>query len=134
MVSSVIERGPFGPGGGGHGFDGGPMVLIGPAIALSLLILFAVFLVLAALVVRRRGPWARGSLMAARAGMMRPTSAETILAERFARGEIDKDEFVQRRAVLRGEPLTPPPAAATPPAPANENIPEKTERIPPTES
>lgn len=30
-------------------------------------------------------------------------SAEEILAERFARGEIDHDEFVARRAALRGK-------------------------------
>lgn len=31
-------------------------------------------------------------------------SAEGILAERFARGEIDHDEFTKRRDALRGRP------------------------------
>jgi putative membrane protein len=30
------------------------------------------------------------------------SQAEAILAERYARGEIDRDEFLERRAVLRG--------------------------------
>ena len=38
--------------------------------------------------------------------LRRPTasrsSAEQILAERFARGEIDKEEYQQRRQMLRG--------------------------------
>ena len=29
------------------------------------------------------------------------TSAEEVLADRFARGEIDEDEFVRRRSALR---------------------------------
>jgi putative membrane protein len=32
----------------------------------------------------------------------RGSSAEDILAERFARGEIDEDEYRQRRSALRG--------------------------------
>jgi putative membrane protein len=35
------------------------------------------------------------------------TSAAQILAERFARGEIDEDEFHQRMAVLRSEETYP---------------------------
>lgn len=31
-----------------------------------------------------------------------PGGAERILAERFARGEIDEDEYVRRRRTLRG--------------------------------
>ncbi len=39
---------------------------------------------------------------------------EQILAERFARGEIDEQEFRQRMAVLRGQ--APPPGSAAPPS------------------
>ena len=31
-----------------------------------------------------------------------PATPDEVLAERFARGEIDEDEFTRRRAVLRG--------------------------------
>lgn len=31
-----------------------------------------------------------------------PTGAEQVLAERFARGEIDEEEYIQRRRALRG--------------------------------
>lgn len=34
----------------------------------------------------------------------RPTRAEQILAERFARGEIDEEEYRQRLGTLRGPP------------------------------
>ncbi|MFZ4247511.1 SHOCT domain-containing protein [Streptomyces griseoincarnatus] len=33
----------------------------------------------------------------------RPPAAEQVLAERFARGEIDEDEYRRRAAVLRGD-------------------------------
>jgi putative membrane protein len=34
----------------------------------------------------------------------RPSSALRVLEERYARGEIDRDEFFERRRVLLGEP------------------------------
>jgi putative membrane protein len=40
----------------------------------------------------------------------RPSSALRVLEERYARGEIDRDEFFERRRVLLGEP----PAADNP--------------------
>jgi len=47
------------------------------------------WVLLVALVLRRRGGWASGP------------SAEGVLAERYARGEIDETEFRERRSVLR---------------------------------
>ena len=43
-------------------------------------------------------------------------SARALLDERFAKGEIDQAEYEHRRAVLAGDPMTPPVSA--PPAPA----------------
>ena len=47
-------------------------------------------------------------------GPGQPPPPEHILAERFARGEIDEDEFHQRMTVLRAE-APPPPGPAGPP-------------------
>lgn len=58
-------------------------------------------------------------------GMVTP---EHILAERFARGEIDEQEFRQRMAVLRGAGpppgTSPPPAGGPPPAPGASSSPQ----------
>jgi putative membrane protein len=40
----------------------------------------------------------------------RPSSAVRVLEERYARGEIDRDEFFERRRVLLGETSSPPAA------------------------
>jgi putative membrane protein len=46
-------------------------------------------------------------LVRGRRGMGAPTSnALRVLKERYARGEIDHDEFMERRRVLLGEPGT----------------------------
>lgn len=78
---------------------------LGLAGALSLfanLLLLALIVVAVVLVVRSVSrPGASGG----------PTSAQQILAERFARGEIDATEYQERLRVLRGEPPSPPPAS-----------------------
>jgi putative membrane protein len=65
------------------GWDGGPWFLIFPILWIALFL---------TLILMWRGRW--GS----RDG--RP-SAESVLAERYARGEISEDEYRQRRNVLR---------------------------------
>ncbi|HEX6418065.1 MAG TPA: SHOCT domain-containing protein [Acidimicrobiales bacterium] len=71
-----------------HGWGDGP----GPWLIVPLLFLALWIAVLAFVAVRlRRGggpPWAR-------------PGGESVLAERYARGEIDADEYRRRRDVLR---------------------------------
>jgi len=62
-----------------------------------------------------RGP------MTAQRGTQVHGGAEQILAQRFAHGQIDENEYRSRLGVLRGEPMatpTPPQAQPPPPAPA----------------
>jgi putative membrane protein len=75
------ERGPFGEhhGGGGHGFG------------------VVIFLVLVALVITAIVFLVRH--FAARRDVK--TDAEALLAERFARGEIDETDYLSRRNALR---------------------------------
>ncbi len=86
-VAAVAEG--YGPG---HGYHGGGFFWLGPVFALFwiLLIWFVVGFVL-----RRsgRGPWGRWS-----GG---PGSAEAVLHERYARGEVDVEEYEARLEVLR---------------------------------
>jgi putative membrane protein len=55
-------------------------------------------------------------------GTVPSASARTILDERFARGEVDVDEYVRRRALLDGTVPSPPVdvAAMATPAPADD--------------
>ena len=77
-------------GGGSHGMIFGPIFMI---------LVFVVVIVLVVLLVR----WLGGSWYSAqpphhaRSGR----AALDILKERFARGEIDKEEFEERRSVLK---------------------------------
>jgi putative membrane protein len=67
----------------------------------------AAIIVLVRVLSRGQGPQAPygGTRLYGQPGPARghTTSAAQILAERFARGEIDEDEFHQRMAVLRAE-------------------------------
>lgn len=88
---SETERYPYGPhmmgwgwGGGGYGMIFGPLfmiVLMAAAVALILVFARAV-----------GGPW--------HAPVSSGRTALDILKERFARGEIDKQEYEDRRRVL----------------------------------
>ena len=60
-----------------------------PLFPLVPLFVIGLWVLLFTLVIRRRPPMAPGQ------------SAESVLAERYARGEIDEAEYRQRRTVLR---------------------------------
>ena len=78
--------------GHGHMWGGGAHWIFGPIM----MILFIAVIVAVVILV---GRWL-GSAGGAGAGA-RPKAALNILEERFARGEIDKEEFEQRRQALR---------------------------------
>jgi putative membrane protein len=70
--------------------------IVGGFVSLAFVVL--VVLLVASLVRNRPG-----------AGRVTSSSAIRILEERYARGEISRDEFLERRAALTGSSTTPPP-------------------------
>ncbi|HEX6248670.1 MAG TPA: SHOCT domain-containing protein [Nocardioidaceae bacterium] len=98
----------YGPRGRGNGpgWDGwemhdgwgaGAWVLM----VLLLLLLFALIVAVVVLAVRaaRRAPHTGSS-----SAPVGPSTAEQVLDERFARGEIDEEEYLRKRSVLRERP------------------------------
>ena len=90
--------------GGRHGRYGGHHNGMFAGAVVGLLLLAAV-IGLAVLLIRARRPATASAGIPA--GPSPASSAEGILSERFARGEISPEEFVTARAALRGE-WTPP--------------------------
>lgn len=74
--------------GGMHGWG----MVVGPLV---LLLILAAIAVLIALIVR----WASGGGSESK-GALRRKSAIDLLEERFARGEIDREEFLEKRRLL----------------------------------
>ena len=79
----------------GWGWGWGGWIMMG----LLMVVFWAVVITLVILAVRYFAS-DRGSVGTSRPGPG-PNRAEDLLAERFARGEIDEDEFRQRMALLR---------------------------------
>lgn len=77
----------------GHMWNGGPWMFVGPLIMIAFV---AGVVAIIVLIFRRLG----GSGHDGAASLPRDRTALDILKERFARGEIDKDEFEQRRRTL----------------------------------
>lgn len=69
------------------------------------LLLLAALIVMAVLLIRSRRP--STAVTGIPSGPSPAASAEGILSERFARGEISPEEFVTARAALRGEWIPP---------------------------
>jgi len=90
---------PFHPG---WGFGPGPFWII-PVVFWALMIALIVTLIVTGRR-RGRGPWAHGGWASAQAAR----SAEAVLAERFARGDIEEVEYRARLEVLRSQQPNPP--------------------------
>jgi putative membrane protein len=90
---------PLHPGPGGRGFEDGPdwfLPFFGSFLLLAILLagLTALYL------------WRQGKLTLPRLASSRGPEAEAkrILAERFARGDISSDEFMERASMLNWTP------------------------------
>ena len=92
-LSSAAWAEQAGPGYGPHMWHGGGWMFFGPVMMIGFI---AVLVVVVVLVVRWLGGTGPGQ-----APSSPPAGTPLdILKERFARGEIDKDEFEERRRVL----------------------------------
>ena len=76
-----------------HGWSGADWVVVG----VLMLLFWAVVVAAGIALVRSLGQPGRGQGLPDATG----SGAERILAERYARGEIDEDEYTRRRDVLR---------------------------------
>lgn len=76
------------------------------AMSLTMLVFWALFVGLIVWVVRSMAnkPATTGT------GQPRVASPDDVLADRFARGDINEDEFTRRRALLHAAPGSSPPA------------------------
>ena len=80
--------------------------------------IFGVLIPIAVVALTAYGVWelarsreSQPAVVAGGAGLPASASARSILDERFARGEVDVNEYVQRRALLDGTGRPRPPAA-----------------------
>ena len=89
-------RGPFDGGQGHHAFES----------SLSMLPFFASLLLLLLLVLLALYLWRQGKLPLPKLASHRSPEdeAKQILAERFARGDISSDEFLERSSILNWTP------------------------------
>jgi putative membrane protein len=89
-------RGPFDGGQGHHAFESSlsMLPLFGSLLLLLLLVLLALYL------------WRQGKLPLPKLASHRSPEdeAKQILAERFARGDISSDEFLERSSILNWTP------------------------------
>ena len=97
-AAAQSQEGTYGYGGHGWGWHGGwAGMILGPVMMIAFVALIVVLVVLA---VRWLGGTSGPSTGVGESQGPRPLD---VLEDRFARGEIDKDEFEERRRVLRGK-------------------------------
>lgn len=96
--------GPMGRGSGRGGYGEGPWMHDGMGwggwFLMTLFLLLLVALIVGVVIALVRSTGSRGSQSAPAMGGS--ASAQQMLDERYARGEIDEIEYLHRRAVLRG--------------------------------
>lgn len=96
--------GPMGPGSGRGRYDEGPWMHDGMGwggwLLMTLFLLLLVALIVGVVIALVRASGSRSSQSAPAMGGS--ASAQQMLDERYARGEIDEIEYLHRRAVLRG--------------------------------
>jgi putative membrane protein len=90
VAPAVAQPSPYGP----HMWGGGWWMLFGPV---TMILLIAAAIALVVLLVR----WLAGTRRASY-GVQSGKTPLDILQERFARGEIDTEEFEERRRILGG--------------------------------
>ena len=100
ITVGVAAAAPFGPHHDGRGRHGG-----GPAMLVVCLLAVLATVAGVAFFLRRRTPVPAA---AAPTPVSHTASAETILAERLARGEISPEDYRLTAAALRGEAAPPP--------------------------
>ena len=98
---------PHVPFHGGHGAHGWAESSLSVVPILGSLLLLLLLLALIGFYLWRQGKLSRLTLGAARSP---EDEAKRILAERFARGDIKSDEFLERASMLNWAPGTYPPA------------------------
>lgn len=107
----------WGPGYGYHGMMVGGWVLgIFLMIAFWALVIMAIIWLVRS-IRRGNGPQRFRGQEGSHRLPYQAASAEAILAERFARGEVNEDEYRARLAALRGSFSAPTPPPPAPPAP-----------------
>ena len=97
-AAAQSQDGTYGSGGHGWGMHGGwAGMIFGPVMMIAVIALIVVLVVLA---VRWLG---RSSGPSSGAGELQGPRPLDVLEDRFARGEIDKDDFEERRRILSGK-------------------------------
>jgi putative membrane protein len=107
QIASIPDMTPLVPLHGGRGHHGLAESSLSIAPIVGSLLLLLLLLALAGFYLWRQGKLTLPTLSGVRSA---EDGAKRILAERFARGDINSDEFLERASMLNWAPGTTPPA------------------------